>query len=81
MTTLIRLSAKGQLVIPKAIRQTLGLYPGTQFQIELLEDKIILEPVETLSAVEALYGKYAGSDFLADLETEHQQELKNEIRA
>jgi AbrB family looped-hinge helix DNA binding protein len=79
---LVRLSSKGQLVIPKAIRQALGLRTGTQFHVQLEGDKIILEPVVT-SPVEVLYGKYPDTDFLADLEAEHQQEVRDEaaIRA
>ena len=69
-----RLSSKGQLVIPKAIRQALGLRTGTQFRIRFDQGKIILEPLTT-SPVEALYGKYADADFLAELEAEHRQEI------
>ena len=79
---LARLSSKGQLVIPKAVRQALGLRPGTQFYIRLMEGKILLEPVAP-SPIAALYGKYPNTDFLADLEAEHKQEIRNEeaIRA
>ncbi|MBC8450053.1 MAG: AbrB/MazE/SpoVT family DNA-binding domain-containing protein [Chloroflexi bacterium] len=79
---LVRLSSKGQLVIPKEIRQALRLRRGTQFHVQLTERKIILEPVTTF-AVDALYGKYADADFLADLEAEHQREMEHEatIRA
>ncbi len=79
---LTRLSSKGQLVIPKAIRQALGLRAGTQFHVQLDEGKIILEPVIT-SPVEALYGKYADADLLAELEAEHEREIADEaaIRA
>jgi antitoxin PrlF len=73
----VRLSSKGQLVIPKELREALGLQPGTQFDVELREGKIILEPIVP-SAVEALYGKYAGVDFLAELEAEHEQEIQDE---
>jgi len=78
----VRLSSKGQLVIPKSIRDALQLKAGTRFDAYLQEGKIILEPVET-SAVDALYGKYADVDFLADLEAEHWREVRNEatIRA
>ena len=78
----VRLSSKGQLVIPKSIRDALRLRAGTCFDVHVQEGKIILEPVET-SAVDALYGKYADIDFLADLEVEHQREVRNEatIRA
>jgi AbrB family looped-hinge helix DNA binding protein len=74
---LARLSSKGQLVIPRAIRQALKLRTGTQFHVQLREGKIILEPVMT-SPVDVLYGKYPDADFLADLEAEHQQEVKDE---
>jgi len=74
---LARLSSKGQLVIPKPIRQALGLRTGTQFHVRLDGGRIILEPVTT-SPVEALYGKYADADFLAELEAEHRQEIEDE---
>lgn len=79
---LVTLSSKGQLVIPKEIRQALRLRRGTQFHVHLTERKIILEPVMP-SALDALYGKYADADFLANLEAEHQREMAHEaaIRA
>ena len=76
--TLVRLSSKGQLVIPRSIRQALGLDPGTQFEIQLEGRRIVLEPVEVVPPLKTLYGKYPGTDFLADLEQEHQQELNDE---
>ena len=74
---LVNLSSKGQLVIPKPIRQALGLRSGTRFHVRVDQGRIILEPVIT-SPVEALYGKYADANFLGDLETEHKQEIANE---
>jgi antitoxin PrlF len=74
---LVRLSSKGQLVIPKTVREALGLGPGAQFRVWLREGKIVLEPVAT-SPLDALYGKYAGADLIADLEAEHQQEIRDE---
>ena len=74
---LARLSSKGQLVIPKAVRQALGLRAGTQFHIRLIEGKILLEPV-TPASITALYGKYPDADFLADLEAEHRREEAGE---
>jgi AbrB family looped-hinge helix DNA binding protein len=75
---LVRLSSRGRLVIPKAIRRALNLRPGTQLQVQLVDRKIVLEPTEFRSPVEALYGRYSGADFLADLEIEHRQELNDE---
>lgn len=76
---LARLSSKGQLVIPKAMRQALGLRAGTQLHIRLVEGKILLEPV-TPSPIVILYGKYPDADFLAELEAEHQREMRDSER-
>ena len=74
---LVRLSSKGQLVIPKAIREALRLETGTRLDVQLHEGKIILEPVAA-SAVEALYGKFADADLLVELEAEHRHEVKHD---
>lgn len=76
--TMVKLSSKGQLVIPRAIRQALGLGPGTQFQVQIEGGRIVLEPVASRAALEALYGQYAGADFLTELEQEHHRELLDE---
>ena len=74
---LLRLSSKGQLVIPKTIRETLRLKNGDQFQVQVIDGKIVLDPV-TKGLVEKLHGKFAGSDLLKGLEEEHRWEIENE---
>ncbi|GAB4454932.1 MAG: hypothetical protein Kow0070_21600 [Anaerolineales bacterium] len=74
---LLRLSSKGQLVIPKTIRESLRLKNGDQFQVRVMDGKIILEPVAK-GLVEKLHGKYAGHDMLKALEDEHKREIENE---
>ena len=74
---LAKLSSKGQLVIPKPVRESLGLESGAQFHVTLQAGKIILEPVGP-STAETLYGKYADADLLADLEEEHREEIDRE---
>ncbi len=74
---LTRLSSKGQLVIPKVIRDSLGLEAGTQFYLQVGDGKIVLEPIAS-SPVEALYGKYTDLDLISDLEAEHRQEIEND---
>ncbi len=77
MTMTVTLSSKGQVVIPKPLREALGLKKGTRFHVHLAANKIILEPTVT-SPVVALYGKYAGTNLLAELEMEHRQELRDD---
>ncbi len=74
---LVKLSSKGQLVIPGPIRKALGLRGGTQFHVRVDEGRVILEPVGA-SPADALYGKYADADFLTELEAEHRQEIRDE---
>lgn len=71
-----RLSTRGRLVIPKQIRNALGLRPGMYLNIHIEGNEIVLEPISGDSSIEALYGHYAGKEFLTTLETEHQEELK-----
>lgn len=75
---LTRLSSKGQLIIPKSVRNALRLDPGTRFHIEIVADKIVLEPIRPESLVEALYGLYRGHDLLGDSEAEHALETQHE---
>lgn len=77
---LTKLSSNGQIVIPKAVRQALNLQPGAQFNIRLSEGNILLEPI-AVSSIEALYGKFSGTDFLSGQEEEHRQELLNDPSA
>lgn len=75
---LVTLSSKGQLVIPKPVREALNLSSGDQFQVKIVEGKIVLEPVMDHSQIDRLYGKFTGVDLLRDLEEEHRQELARE---
>jgi AbrB family looped-hinge helix DNA binding protein len=74
---LLRLSSKGQLVLPKKIREKLNLKIGDQFQVRVMDDKIILEPVKK-DAIEKLHGILAGTDILKELEEDHRREMKRD---
>jgi AbrB family looped-hinge helix DNA binding protein len=78
MTILVRLSSKGQLVIPSSVRRALRLSPGAEFRLEVANRKIILDPIEATSPIDALLGRFAGQDLLGDLEQEHWREIENE---
>lgn len=39
-----RLSSKGQIIIPKSIRDALDLEPGMTFEVEVTESGLVLRP-------------------------------------
>ncbi|HEV8717924.1 MAG TPA: AbrB/MazE/SpoVT family DNA-binding domain-containing protein [Candidatus Binatia bacterium] len=77
---LVKLSTKGQVALPKAIREAAGIGPGTVLKVVCEGQKIVLEPV-TPSMIDRLYGKFAGQSLLEDLEAEHRNELLHEDRS
>ena len=50
----VKLSSKGQLVIPKYIREALGLKPGVAVLVGLHENKIVIlpKPEDPIKALE-----------------------------
>jgi AbrB family looped-hinge helix DNA binding protein len=73
----MRLSSKGQIVLPKNIRAKLNLKSGDQFVAKIVDGTIVLEPAP-VNVVAKLRGKYAGHDFIKDLEEEHRKEVEND---
>ena len=53
-----RLSSKGQIIIPKALREARGWAPGTDFAIEETPDGLLLRPVGGFAAtdIDAVFG-------------------------
>ena len=56
MTT--RLGAKGQVVIPKAVRDRAGLQPGDEVEIDIDGDTVVVTAVRRKRQ---LAGRFAGS--------------------
>lgn len=78
---LVRMSSKGQLVIPKTMRSSLGLDAGTMLEIVQEDGRLVLRPVTARSALDALVGMFAeGPDLIADLEAEHRWEIERDER-
>lgn len=75
-----KISAKGQLVIPKKVRKKFNVEPGTFFEIRIEKNNIILTPMKK-SPLDNLYGKFAGENLLAELEKEHADEIARENRS
>ena len=79
-------STKGQLVIPAAIREALGIEPGTRVAIRQEGSRVIID-LETLSAklrrIDEMCGYTAGGpsmtdELLEDRRRERERELREE---
>lgn len=79
-------SSKGQMVIPAAIRESLGIGPGTRIAVRQEGTRVILEP-ETLAAklrsIDEMQGCTAGLPsgtdmLLEDRRLERERELAEE---
>jgi AbrB family looped-hinge helix DNA binding protein len=46
-----RLSSKGQIILPKAVRDSHNWLPGTNFTVEEVDDGVLLRPVTANSPV------------------------------
>lgn len=77
-----KLSSKGQLVIPKEIRQALNLEPGTEFEIEVVEGQIVLKPLVDKDEVRRIVAEMRrlvdGVDLVDDIEAEHRREIERD---
>ena len=53
-----RLSSKGQVILPKAVRQAHDWPPGTEFSVEEFEDGVLLRPLQPFrpTRVEDVFG-------------------------
>jgi AbrB family looped-hinge helix DNA binding protein len=67
-------SSKGQVVIPAALREKLGIKPGTRIAVQQDANRLILEPI-TDEYIASLVGCCKGEDSLVEArEREHSQE-------
>ena len=73
-------SSKGQIVIPKPIRDRLRLTPGTALQIDVQGETLVMQRVaKGFPHWRSMRGMLAADgDLLADLAQERAEELKRE---
>lgn len=60
----VRVGAKGQVVIPKPIRDRIGLHPGDEVDFEVHDDQVVLVAANRPGR---LGGRFAGSGMAARL--------------
>ena len=82
-----KVGAKGQVVIPKAIRDEIGIEPGDEVVFEpdgkeVRIHRLADDPEQRRKRIEALQGAWAGIRGLstADLEAERREEREREER-
>ncbi len=72
----MRVGAKGQVVIPKAVRDLLDLRPGDQVAIDAVDGEA---RVRRVTSGADLLGMFAGgSSMTAELEAEHRAEIERD---
>jgi AbrB family looped-hinge helix DNA binding protein len=67
-----RVGPKGQVVIPKSLRDRLGIRPGDEVVFSLADGGVL---VERMGARPSLKGRFEGSGLLEALESEHRSEV------
>ncbi len=74
-----KLSSKGQIVLPKEVREKLGIQPGATLRVVVSGGKIEIEPLPK-KLIDRLYGRFSGNKLVKALEDEHARENKSENR-
>ncbi len=76
----VTLSSKGQIVIPREIRQTLGLRKGDRLYVTREGDRIVLTPYAEVPSEtwQRWRGRLAGTQALQSHIVEHTEEVQDE---
>jgi AbrB family looped-hinge helix DNA binding protein len=73
----VRLSSKGQLVIPKKVRERLGIAPGAVLDVRLDGQTLVLTP-RRRSPQQALLGSLGDYALLEELTQEREREREKD---
>lgn len=67
-----RVGPKGQVVIPKPLRDQIGIVPGDEVEITYVDQGVRIDVVRE---TRPLRGRFAGRGLLDELSRDHQQEM------
>lgn len=74
----VKVGPKGQVVIPKRLREEIGIRPGEQVQVSRAGDEVRVRRVLSLAELEGIFADGPGGT--ADIEEAHRRELEREER-
>lgn len=70
------ISSKGQIAIPKAVRERLNLKAGTEISIDVQSDALVIKRfVRSYPDWRTMRGMFRGADLLKDLTDERRAEI------
>lgn len=72
----VKVSSKGQIAIPKGVREKTGIKRNMRLRIETDKDKIFLFPIKNVWR--NLEGILKGTDVIDELEKEHKEEIEKD---
>jgi len=80
--TITRLSSKGQMIVPKAIREALHLPAGAELTVEMGEGCFVVRPKESTrpTTVDEVLGMFKVNRRITDLEIEQALEAERHDR-
>lgn len=77
--TRMKVGPKGQVVIPKAVREELDIRPGDEVIVDAVDGEArVRRDVDASRLLGLLAGP--GKDMLADLEADHREEIERDER-
>ena len=77
---IVRVSSKGQIAIPKTIREQIGLTEGTDLAISVENQDLIMRKV-SIGSWRRWRGVLKGSGALQEHEQEHREELRRDAQS
>jgi len=76
---IVKLSAKGQIVIPARLRKELGLSEGDRLVIERKQEEVILKPVVKLSKLRGIDKLEGASEKIEKIRKEWDKEFEKRL--
>jgi AbrB family looped-hinge helix DNA binding protein len=73
-----KVGPKGQVVIPKAVRDELGIAPGDEVEVETEDGEVRVRPAPAHTRLRGMLAGDDGWDPLGELEAEHRAEVEQD---